>query len=218
MSFKGIIFDLDGTLVNTLYDIGFHINNILARYSYPAFPMDKVNTIVGWGLKEALRKVIPPEDSADETYLCRLTAELIGEYNREPVLKSVLYPGIHELLDELATRGILLSVFSNKSQPVTLQVVDRLMGLKRFSTVLGSDAGFPRKPDPAGALEVIRRMGLEKEDILYIGDTILDHQVAVGAGIADITVTWGFRSREQLSEQGASNFVDVPAEILRYFN
>ena len=217
MGYRGILFDLDGTLLDTLADIGFYLNRTLARYGYPLFPVDKVDTIVGWGLKKVLYKALPAGVGDDDPYLSKLTAELIADYNSDPVIKTVPYPGIIDLLDELKKRGIVLGIFSNKSHPVTLQVVDKTMGLSRFAAVLGSDAGFPRKPDPAGANEVIRRMGLPKKDVLYIGDTIMDHETAVGTGLDDITVTWGFRSRKQLEEQGITRFVETPDEILKYF-
>ncbi|MBQ3713919.1 MAG: HAD family hydrolase [Spirochaetia bacterium] len=217
MGYRGILFDLDGTLLDTLADIGFYINRTLLRYGYPLFPVDKVNTIVGWGLKKALYKALPAGVGDDDPYLSRLTAELIADYNSNPVIKTAPYPGIIQLLDNLKSRGIVLGIFSNKSHPVTLQVVDKTMGLKRFAAVLGSDAGFPRKPAPEGANEVIRRMGLPKSDILYIGDTIMDHQTALGAGLDDMTVTWGFRTREELAGQGITRFIESPEEILQYF-
>lgn len=217
MGYRGILFDLDGTLLDTLADIGFYLNRTLARYGYPLFPVDKVNTIVGWGLKKVLYKALPAGVGDDDPYLSKMTKELIADYNSNPVIKTAPYPGIIDLLDELKKRGIVLGIFSNKSHPVTLQVVDKTMGLSRFAAVLGSDAGFPRKPDPAGAHEVIRRMGLPKKDILYIGDTMLDHETALGAGLDDITVTWGFRERKQLEEQGITRFVETPGEILKYF-
>ena len=217
MSYKLAIFDLDGTLLDTLADIGFYINRTLSRYGYPPFPMDKVNTVVGWGLKMALYKALPAGVGDDDAYLSKMTKELIADYNSDPVIKTVPYPGIIDLLDELARRKVVLGIFSNKSHPVTLQVVDKTMGLSRFAAVLGSDAGFPRKPEPDGADEVIRRMGLPKSDILYIGDTIMDHETAARAGLDDITVTWGFRTRKQLEEQGVTRFVESVDEILKYF-
>ena len=217
MGYRGILFDLDGTLLDTLADIGFYINRTLSRYGYPLFPLDKVNTIVGWGLKKALYKALPEGVGDDDACLSKMTKELIDDYNSNPVIKTRPYPGIIKLLDELKRRGIVLGIFSNKSHPVTLQVVDKTMGLSRFASVLGSDAGFPRKPEPDGANEVIRRMGLPKSDILYIGDTIMDHETATRAGLDDITVTWGFRSRKQLEEQGVTRFVESPDEILQYF-
>jgi phosphoglycolate phosphatase len=176
-----------------------------------------MNTIIGWGLKVALYKVLPPEDRENDPYLSKMTRELIADYNADPVIKTAPYPGIIKLLDELARRNVVLGIFSNKAHQVTLQVVDKTMGLSRFRGVLGSDAGFPRKPEPEGANEVIRQMGLPKSEILYIGDTILDHETAQNAGLDDITVTWGFRSRKQLEEQGITRFVETPEEILRYF-
>ncbi len=217
MGYRGILFDLDGTLLDTLADIGFYINRTLSRYGYPLFPLDKVNTIVGWGLKKALHKALPAGVGDDDACLSKMTKELIADYNSNPVIKTRPYPGIIELLDELARRKVVLGIFSNKSHPVTLQVVDKTMGLSRFAAVLGSDAGFPRKPEPDGANEVIRRMGLPKSEILYIGDTIMDHETAQNAGLDDITVTWGFRSRKQLEEQGVTRFVESPDEILQYF-
>lgn len=216
MGYRGILFDLDGTLLDTLADIGFYINRTLSRYGYPLFPLDKVSTIVGWGLKRALYKALPAGVGDDDAYLSKMTKELIADYNSHPVIKTVPYPGIIDLLDELARRKVVLGIFSNKSHPVTLQVVDKTLGLSRFAAVLGSDAGFPRKPEPDGANEVIRRMGLPKSDILYIGDTIMDHETATRAGLDDITVTWGFRTRKQLEEQGITRFVESADEILQY--
>lgn len=216
MGYRGILFDLDGTLLDTLTDIGFYINRTLSRYGYPLFPVDKVSAIVGWGLKRALYKALPAGVGDDDAYLSKMTKELIADYNSDPVIKTVPYPGIIDLLDELARRKVVLGIFSNKSHPVTLQVVDKTLGLSRFAAVLGSDAGFPRKPEPDGACEVIRRMGLAKSDILYIGDTIIDHETAARAGLDDITVTWGFRSRKQLEEQGITRFVESADEILQY--
>ena len=217
MGYRGILFDLDGTLLDTLADIGFYINRTLSRYGYPLFPLDKVNTIVGWGLNKALYKALPAGVGDDDACLSKMTKELIADYNSNPVIKTRPYPGIIKLLDELKRRGIVLGIFSNKSHPVTLQVVDKTMGLSRFAAVLGSDAGFPRKPEPDGANEVIRRMGLPKSEILYIGDTIMDHETAQNAGLYDITVTWGFRTRKQLEEQGITRFVESVDEILKYF-
>ena len=216
MGYRGILFDLDGTLLDTLTDIGLYIIRTLSRYGYPLFPVDKVSTIVGWGLKRALYKALPAGVGDDDAYLSKMTKELIADYNSDPVIKTVPYPGIIDLLDELARRKVVLGIFSNKSHPVTLQVVDKTMGLSRFAAVLGSDAGFPRKPEPDGADEVIRRMGLPKSDILYIGDTIMDHETAQNAGLDDITVTWGFRTRKQLEEQGVTRFVESADEILQY--
>ena len=217
MRFNGVLFDLDGTLLDTVSDIGFYINRTLSRHGYSPFPQEKVHSILGWGLKVALSKVLPEDKASDDAYLSELTAELIEDYNSNPVIDTVPYPGIPELLAELKRRGIKLGVFSNKADPVTRRVLDITFGKGFFDAVLGSDAGFPRKPEPAGALDVVRRMGLPAEDVLYVGDTPMDHKTAVNAGIFDITVTWGFRTREHLMEKGVTRFVETPDEILQYF-
>lgn len=217
MKYKGIIFDLDGTLVDTLEDICGYINLILERYGYPLFPFEKITSILGMGLKSALKLALPEGVGDDDAYLTKLTDELIVEYDASPVVKTKPYRGIPELLDELEKMNIPMGIFSNKTHEVTLKVVDRIFGLDRFKGVEGSVEGRPRKPAPEGAFAVMEKLGLSRDEILYVGDTEMDHKTALAAGFRDVSVLWGFRTREQLEAVGAENFITDPAEILAYF-
>lgn len=217
MRFKGVIFDLDGTLLDTVDDIGFYINLILKRYSYPLFPADKVKSILGRGLKYAIEQALPSDERKDEAYLSKLTAELIEEYGKAPVIDTVPYPGIPELIEELEKKGIAMGIVSNKAHSVTVKMIDEIFGPERFKVVLGSKEDLPRKPDPAGALITAEKLGCSKEEIFYIGDTEIDRRTAAAAGFFDVSVLWGFRSEKELRDAGARFFVASPEEVLKFF-
>lgn len=217
MKYKGIIFDLDGTLVDTLEDICYYINLVLEKYGYPLFPLENITSILGMGLKSALKLALPEGVGDDDEYLTRLTDELIAAYDAEPVVKTAPYKGILPLLDELEKLNIPMGIFSNKAHDVTLKVVDNIFGLSRFAYVLGSMENRPRKPAPDGAFIVADKLGVARDEILYVGDTELDHKTALAAGLSDVSVLWGFRTKEQLEAVGAVTFITDPAEILAYF-
>ncbi len=217
MKFDAVIFDLDGTLIDTQYDIWFYLNKVLESHDCPLVDYDNVSSIVGWGLKDAVYKALPENLRKNEKLVAEYADELIKEYAENPVIKTAFYPGVEEILSELEEKGIKMGVFSNKAHPVTSKIAEILFRGKYFINVRGAVDGTPKKPDPAGAYLVAEALGVSKERILYMGDSDVDHMTAVNAGFFSLSVLWGYRSRQQLEEAGAVNFIEKPGELLEYF-
>ncbi len=216
MNFDAVIFDLDGTLIDTQYDIWLYLNKVLEAHNCPPVDYDNVSRIVGWGLQDAVYKALPEELKNNEKIVSDYTDELIKAYAEEPVVKSAFYPGMEELLEEIGKRNIKMGVFSNKAHPVTSKIADILFRGKYFSNVRGAVEGTPKKPNPDGAYIVAEALGVDMERVLYVGDSDVDHKTAVNAGMFSVSVLWGYRSKEQLEEAGAVNFIEKPEELLKY--
>jgi len=211
MTVRAVAFDLDGTLVNSLPDIGGSMNQVLAEHGLPPHPLDAYRLFVGEGVGRLVEQALPTDVEAApvvarfrEVYGARLTAE------------SHLYPGVAELLDALAARGLPCAVCSNKPHTMTERVVAELLGRWGFACVVGDRAGRPRKPDPAPALEVAAALGVAPAEVAFVGDTRTDMQTAVAAGMQAVGVSWGFRDRAELEAHGAAVVVDAPAELVAW--
>ncbi len=217
MKFEAVIFDLDGTLADTQYDIWFYLNKVLETHNCPLVDYKNVSKIVGWGLQDAVYKALPLELKDNKKLVLDYADELIKEYAKDPVIKSALYPGIEELLIELESKDLKMGIFSNKAHPVTVKIADILFKGKFFSNVRGAVEGIPKKPSPEGAYHIADALGVGRDKILYVGDSDVDHKTALNAGFYSVSVLWGYRSRQQLEEAGALNFIEKPKELLRYF-
>ncbi|MDX9800336.1 MAG: HAD family hydrolase [Spirochaetia bacterium] len=212
MKYKAVIFDLDGTLIETANDIGFYINLILKRHSFPEISLDNVSSIVGWGLKSAMEKALAgaePDSGKIEKY----TNELIEEYALNPVIDTYIYDGINELLDIVNKKGLKSAVYSNKAHPVTVRIVDILFPSGQFEIVRGAVEGFPKKPNPDGALLIANSLGCKPQEILYIGDSDVDCLTAKNGGFDFVAALWGYRSKEQLEKAGAARFASKPSAL-----
>ena len=209
---RAIIFDLDGTLADTLEDLADVTNAVLADYGFPGHAVEAYRDMVGWGLTNLIERALPEGRGSDETVKA-LAAELLRRYTREPVIKTRPYSGISEMLDELERGGIPVSVLTNKADPVARRVVELILPGKRFSVVRGAVDGTPKKPDPRSALEIAETMGVPPEKILFIGDSTVDMHTARGAGMIPVGVSWGFRPPEELLREGAELIVEEPREI-----
>lgn len=209
---KGIIFDLDGTTINTLNELYISINQTLKDYGYPTKTMDEVRLGVGRGFRKLVEKVVP--EKLDE----EKTAEIGRNYQRsytENYLKSTVYPGMPELLKELQDRGILLAVNSNKSDRFTKDLIAKNYPDIRFVAVYGGRDGIPLKPDPTTAREIADLMGLKTGEILYVGDSDVDMYTGKNAGMKTAGCLWGFRDRETLNEAGADCILEKPEDLLK---
>lgn len=222
--FEGVIFDLDGTLVDSLEDIADAANRTLSRLGYVTFSYDEYRYFVGKGLKQLIYNVLCEQTSIDRSSLTidspivqQVLDLMMEEYRKTLIDKTRLYPGVSNLLDQLTQRGFRLAILSNKANELVQEIVASLLNRWSFDVVLGTSARFPRKPDPASALYIAEEMKTLPKHILYLGDTDIDMQTARNAGMAAIGVTWGFRTREELIDNGALITIDRPMELLTNF-
>ncbi len=217
MAFKAVLFDLDGTLLDTLEDIADSANEALRTLGFPPHPVHAFKELIGGGVANLARRAVPAERGDPET-LDRMAALFRQEYAGRWDKKTRPYPGVAELLDALGARGIPMAVLSNKPDQFTQLCVARLLSRWTFQAVLGERDGVPRKPDPTGAAEIARRLGFAPRQILYLGDTKIDMQTAVSAGMHPVGALWGFQSAAELTEHGARVLIDHPRQVLGILN
>ncbi len=210
--FKGVIFDLDGTLLDTLRDIAEAMNRALTRRGFPAHPTSSYKQFVGEGAGTLARKVLREEDRT-EGNIERLREEFIKDYRSNWAIHTRPYKGIVELLERLEKRGIMMAVLSNKPHWFTVQCVKRFLGGFNFIACLGESDETPRKPEPKGALVIKEMMGISEREILFVGDTKIDMQTAINASMTPCGVLWGFRDREELMRNGAEYIAEHPMAI-----
>ena len=214
MALRSILFDLDGTLLNTLEDLGTSLNNVLERDGHPTHTMDTYRLFVGEGAERLVFRALPPHKREENT-ICRYLQAFKEEYAYHWNVRIRPYPGITELLDDLTNRGTQLAVLSNKPHEYTVKCVSELLPNWTFDVVFGQRDSVRRKPDPAGALEIVSVLEIAPEECVFVGDTGVDMKTAVAAGMVPVGVTWGFRSREELEENGAEVIIDHPSELLQ---
>lgn len=211
------IFDLDGTLIDSLADIASATNQVLQHHGFPTHPEEKYKFLVGDGVQVLFQRALPePARNNPETvHACTLSFSEI--YDRSWAQTTRPYDGIPEVLKELAERQITLTVLSNKPHPFTVACVDRFFPEIPWASVLGNSPDFPRKPDPAGVQRILDQVGASPKNCLYFGDTNTDMQTARAGNCTAVGVTWGFRPAEELTASGAEILIDQPSEILGLF-
>lgn len=208
-----VIFDLDGTLLNTIADLAQSTNYALARLGYPTHEEDAYHFMVGNGINKLFERALPEAERCEANVL-RVRAKFVPYYNLHNADKSRPYPGIPELLLHLQNAGLLLAVASNKYQAATEQLITHYFPHIRFAAILGQREGIPVKPDPSIVEEIVTRTGVSKEEVLYVGDSGVDMLTAKNAGVTACGVTWGFRPRSELEAQTPAHIIDQPEEIL----
>jgi phosphoglycolate phosphatase len=213
MKFRAVLFDLDGTLLDTLEDIAQAANDVLVGLDLPTHPPEAYRAFIGDGVATLFRRALPPDRVVPEM-IDRCVAGFRETYGESWNVRTRPFDGIPELLDDLAARDLDLAVLSNKPDDFTRRCAAEYLARWPFRAVLGQREGVPRKPDPAGALEIARRLGLPAERFLYVGDTAVDMETARGAGMCPVGVAWGFRSIEELRSGGAAAIIERPAELL----
>lgn len=213
--YKLCIFDLDGTLTDTLESLTYSVNATLAELMLPEITMEQCRQFVGNGAKVLIEKALQASGDDELTLLeqgMEVYRRIFGEnctYRVEP------YEGILSMLDDLRELGVKTAVLSNKPHQQTVDVVTTILGAERFACMNGQREGIARKPDPAGVYEVLDSLGITKEECLYIGDSEVDMETAGRAGVTGVGVTWGFRSKEVLEKAGADYIIDKPQELLK---
>lgn len=213
MKFRAIIFDLDGTLLNTLEDLANSMNSVLVRFGFPAWEVEKYKYFIGNGIGNLVRKVLPP-GSCNEATVAVCLAAFREEYGRRWAEKTRPYDGIPELLDELVKRNMQMAVLSNKADNFTRQIVAGLLPRWKFNAVFGERSSVPKKPDPVAAIEIAQLFGIPAGNFLYLGDTGIDMKTANAAGMYAVGALWGFRNAEELLENGAKALIAKPQELL----
>ncbi len=213
MQRKAIIFDLDGTLLDTLADLALTYNAAFERLGLPVHPVEAYRRFIGSGIVNSVRKALADSDADEETVL-RAVEGIREEYPKIWPLGTRPYAGVPELLDELSRRGVPMSILSNKPDDSTREMAARLLPDHPFVVVMGARDGHPDKPDPSSALELAGRMGVAPEACVFVGDSGVDVQTACNAGMFGIGVLWGFRDEAELRDGGADAIVGKPGEIL----
>jgi phosphoglycolate phosphatase len=212
---RAVLFDLDGTLLDTLEDIARSANEALGGLNYPGHPLDAYRSFIGDGIGTLFRRALPP-DGRDDATVDRCVEGFRETYGRGWNVATRAYPGIAELLDALSARALGLAVLSNKPDAFTRQCVDHYLARWPFSFVFGDRAGVPRKPDPAGALDIAARLGVPPGAVLYVGDSSVDMETARRSGMVPIGAAWGFRAPDELRAHGARAVIDHPLELLDF--
>lgn len=212
-NYRAVVFDLDGTLLDTLEDIATAANATLAELGEPELELQAYRELVGEGVMSLLERAVG-RDGGSHHDLARAVLRLEHHYGRCWNQRTRPYPGIPELLDALARRKLSTAVLSNKPHAFTTLCVEQLLAPWRFEMVLGAREGRPRKPDPAGLLEVLDGLRVKPGEVLYLGDTAIDMHTAVAAGCYPVGVSWGFRSHEELVAGGALRVISQPGQLL----
>lgn len=212
---KAVIFDLDGTLLDTLEDLADSGNAVLEARGFPTHPTDAYRTFIGNGMMNLVRDIFPEGHRpalGEETDT--VLAEYRDAYGERWQNTTVIFPGISSLLDELTNQAIPIGVLSNKAHDFTVKCVEAFLSAWKWDVVLGAREGVPKKPDPAGAVEAAGILGLMPENCFYIGDSDVDMMTAVNSGMYAVGVSWGFRPIEELRESGAKTILKEPGDLL----
>jgi phosphoglycolate phosphatase len=214
MKYRCVIFDCDGTLVDTLEDIASAMNLALVENGFPPVALEKYRDIVGWGIIRLAELALPQAARTKETIrmVSNCARKLMEEQPFEESL-SKPYTGIPELLAELKNRKIKTAVLSNKPDSVLRRIIAQIFPYHTFDTVCGLRPDAPPKPDPASVWELLADMGINPHQAVLLGDSEIDMETARNAGCYPLGVSWGFRSRATLEASGAARIIDTPGEL-----
>jgi phosphoglycolate phosphatase len=216
MNKKAVIFDLDGTLTNTLKSIWKSANLALADVGLPPFEVDRYRYFVGDGAEELLRRALVADGDTQLVHLDKIRESYRKHFERYVNYEVKPYDGITELLSALKEKGILLAVNSNKPHERTIDVVEEIFGKGTFDILVGQCDSRARKPAPDGIFYIMEQLALKKEDVLYLGDTCVDMKTGKSAGVFTVGALWGFRDRQELEENHADAIISHPMELLQY--
>ncbi len=212
--FKGVVFDLDGTLANSIEDIADSMNTVLQEREFDTHDYSTYKTFVGRGVKSLVENALP-EAKRDAATIEECFQRMMKVYNDNCIAKTALYPGISELLTTLQAKNIKIAVFSNKANELTQKVVKVILANWKLEMVIGAGGDIPRKPDPKGALLISEKMGIAPEELMYVGDSGVDMETANNSGMHAVGVLWGFRDMEELLENGAQTILHHPMDLIQ---
>jgi len=209
-----IIFDLDGTLADTIADIASAVNRTLAHFGYPQHSTESYKLMVGEGFRILIQKALPNEAANDERLVQSALDWALREYAENSLVETSLFPGVPELLRTLARRGYKLAILSNKPDQMTQAMIKALCGTIDFVAVWGNSENRPRKPNPDSALRIAAMAGALPERCLFVGDSATDMLTAKSSGMTAVGALYGYRSREELEGAGAEHIIGAPLELL----
>ena len=212
-----VIFDLDGTLLDTIADLGTATNHALEVNGYATHSIDSYRMMVGNGVRRLIERALPAEDRSEAT-VDRLLSAFREYYDAHLYDLTQPYTGIMSLLDELQSRGVAMAVASNKYEAAVRRLIDHFFGRLPWVAVCGNVDGVPPKPDPSIVFRVLGEHPTPKADVLYVGDSGVDIETARRACVESVGVTWGFRSQRQLVSAYADHIISDPADLLNFLN
>lgn len=210
-----VIFDLDGTLINSIADLAVAVNQALVACNYPTHCQKEYCLMVGDGVRKLLERALPEAERTAEN-IERIREHFMPFYDLHNADLSRPYEGICELLEELQARGVKMAVASNKYHSATLKLIAHYFPNIHFEVVLGYRDGVPAKPHPQIVDDIISHTAVCREEILYVGDTNVDMQTAKNAGVDIVGVSWGYRPREELAAHNPLALIEHPTELLKY--
>ncbi len=213
---KAVIFDLDGTLLDTIRDIASAMNFVLEKEGFPTHSVDDYKIFVGDGMANLACRVLP-EGHWDLETIHRCVKLVKKQYAKTWHKTTKPYEGIEGLLDELVARKVKIAILSNKPDEFTKQNAKRFLKKWKFTAVVGAREGVPIKPDPTAALDIAKKFKLSPKDIVFAGDTNTDMLTAKSAGMLGVGVLWGFRGKRELLANGAKAVIKKPGELLKFF-
>lgn len=217
MKIKAVIFDLDGTLVNSIEDLADSMNCVLRENNLPEHPVDSYYGFVGMGIKKMVINALPVQKRIDDI-IEKCFVRMTELYQINITNKTKPYEGIPEMLDGLNKRGVKIAVLSNKADNLTKKVVNKIFSEWDIEIVMGPATDSLRKPNPENTLLICKSLGVDPSEVAYVGDTGTDMQTANNAGVWPIGVLWGFRDEKELVANGAKSIIIHPLELCGMLN
>ena len=213
---KLVIFDLDGTLLDTIADLAESTNHALKQLGYPTHNVETIRTFVGNGINKLLERALPLQKQTEENVRL-MRSHFVPYYDAHNADLSSPYPGIVHLLEDLQEKGTMIAVASNKYQEATVKLVKYYFPMINFIEILGQREGINVKPDPSIVFDILQKANVNKEEeVLYVGDSGVDMQTAINAGVDAVGVTWGFRPRTELEGFQPMGLIDKAEELLGF--
>lgn len=215
MKFKAFIFDLDGTLVDSIQDLANSVNYSLEKQGYPTLSLEDIRIRIGHGIDKLVISSLPVKYQNNKKIIARTLELMAQHYSTAWKNNTKLYPHIPQVLDKCMINKIPIAIISNKPEPFVLEIVEFLLKKWDFIAIYGG-AKLPLKPNPQSTLSVIKKMNLPSTEIAFVGDGDTDIKTAIAAGITPLAATWGFRTKDELTNAGATVFLEDPLDLLNF--